>query len=309
MAAPRRGPPIGTVPGAGRTHHEDRRLQSGDGETTAEATSGLDDPLDLGESLDLGTQVVVVLILVLLAELACRGLRWLSRSEPGMRPSPRLDAMVLAAALVGFGLGSLAVQPFAGGAEPPSFQQTLRLTVAIFAVTALAVLLALRVRGGGGADVGLYPIRGRPLLLAFPTWLTLVPAMLAVTLVEAMVRHWLGLPDAPQQTVVGLADRPELLADPVVVGTITVAVPLCEELVFRGVLLTVLWKITRHRWAAIVLSAAGFALLHDAGRIPVCVLGIGMGWLYTRTGSLWAPFLVHALHNGSTLVLLRSTLE
>ncbi len=73
---------------------------------------------------------------------------------------------------------------------------------------------------------------------------------------------------------------------------------ICEELLFRGVILQGL----RSRfgdWASIALSALMFALMHGNLQqfVYPFILGGIMGWLVLRTGSLVSSMLVHFINN------------
>ena len=75
--------------------------------------------------------------------------------------------------------------------------------------------------------------------------------------------------------------------------------PLCEEIVYRGVLFAGLWRKLGAAWSA-VLSSAVFAVVHHygvAGTVGVFMLGVGCCLLYRRTGSLKGPILLHAIYN------------
>ena len=80
---------------------------------------------------------------------------------------------------------------------------------------------------------------------------------------------------------------------------------ICEEFLFRGLLLRTLLR--RHPPAlAIGASAATFALLHwtpaGAARMaPTLVLGPLLGWAVWRSGSLWMGMLVHGVYNATLL--------
>ncbi len=85
---------------------------------------------------------------------------------------------------------------------------------------------------------------------------------------------------------------------------IGILVPIGEELLFRGVVTTVLL-----RYGAIVGvagSALLFASLHGVSIVfPVAVLqGLVAGELYRRSGSLWPPVVVHMMCNLPTIPVL-----
>ncbi len=84
--------------------------------------------------------------------------------------------------------------------------------------------------------------------------------------------------------------------------------PAAEELFFREMLLTRILA-GAPRWLAITATAAAFGAFHLAAGGVVLVLtlasmGVVLAWLRLKTGSLAAPFLVHALNNAIALVLL-----
>jgi membrane protease YdiL (CAAX protease family) len=79
---------------------------------------------------------------------------------------------------------------------------------------------------------------------------------------------------------------------------------ICEELLLRGgVLAGLLQRVPV--WAAILIAALLFALLHasPARFAPQLVLGVGLGFLSWRSGSVWAAVPAHAMHNALVLLL------
>jgi len=95
-----------------------------------------------------------------------------------------------------------------------------------------------------------------------------------------------------------LFDQPPWERLAIAVAASTVA-PLCEELAFRGYLLSAL-GLRRRPAVAIALSALVFALIHlDPVRFPaVLFLGLLYGWIAWRTGSVWPSALAHVVNNG-----------
>jgi uncharacterized protein len=143
---------------------------------------------------------------------------------------------------------------------------------------------------------------GRPRLssLALGAAVGLGNALLVVAPLQAAVRHLAPPEQLERFDQAGLLEgrRPVDLAL-LLVGVCLVA-PLCEEFLFRGVLLRGLAE----RWgkaAAVAVSAALFAAIHFN---PVVFLGlweVGLlfGALSLATGSLWTAVAAHAANNGA----------
>lgn len=83
--------------------------------------------------------------------------------------------------------------------------------------------------------------------------------------------------------------------------------PFVEEVVFRGAILRALLGSIKSRWTCIAISAAVFALVHaNPAQMPHALLvGILLGWLYCRTGSILPGVAVHWVNNTITFVACR----
>lgn len=95
-----------------------------------------------------------------------------------------------------------------------------------------------------------------------------------------------------------------------------VVAPAYEELLFRRVLFGRLWAAGKP-WLGLVLSSAVFALMHEipgatGNPLEVTLLlwlvyggmGAAFAWVYWRTGTLWAAFAAHGLHNLASVLFL-----
>lgn len=85
---------------------------------------------------------------------------------------------------------------------------------------------------------------------------------------------------------------------------IVILAPLCEEPVFRGFIMRG-WL--RHGFAAGVIgSGILFALQHAqlSGTVPLTLVGIMLGIIVFRAGSLWPAIVIHAVYNGLTVPFL-----
>jgi hypothetical protein len=139
------------------------------------------------------------------------------------------------------------------------------------------------------------------------------PVVLVTAVIAAVAAQVAGVvpasPLPPTGTATGLVLH--LIAGAVIA-------PVAEELLFRGFALTA-WRRSLGARPAIIRSAIVFVLAHvlfvggdgfreaaalafvaGAVRVPVA---LALGWLYVRTGSLWAPIGLHAAYNAVLIVL------
>ena len=83
--------------------------------------------------------------------------------------------------------------------------------------------------------------------------------------------------------------------------------PLAEEIVFRGAILRTLLGIMskKNQWVAIMISAAIFGAVHgnQAQFVNALLMGLILGWMYYRTGSLVPGILLHWVNNTMAYVL------
>lgn len=81
--------------------------------------------------------------------------------------------------------------------------------------------------------------------------------------------------------------------------TLCLLAPLVEELVFRGAILRALLGVFSRHWVAIAVSAAIFAIVHlNPAQMPhAFLMGLLLGWMYYRTGSILPGVVVHWVNN------------
>jgi membrane protease YdiL (CAAX protease family) len=161
-------------------------------------------------------------------------------------------------------------------------------------------LAALSAIAATGANLAPGPFlrlaRPRPAALAVGALLGLagfaVVEAVAVAWVAALPRHLL------EQFDVGRAFDQPLAARLAFAAAATVVAPVCEELAFRGYLLSALAR--RGPLLAIGLSSLLFAAIHvDPVRFPaVLLLGLLYGWIAWRAGSIWPSAVAHVVNNG-----------
>ena len=84
---------------------------------------------------------------------------------------------------------------------------------------------------------------------------------------------------------------------------IAITPALCEELFFRGLILSGLRRLGL--WPALVTCALLFGLAHSSvyRLLPTFFIGLLLSWLVWRTGSIWTGIVAHALNNGIAATL------
>lgn len=143
-------------------------------------------------------------------------------------------------------------------------------------------------------------LKGNWLLWGLGGYLAALPLMLTISLLNQQIWQGQGGSNPLLQTVLEAHD-------PVALGiffaTAAIAAPLFEEVLFRGFLLP---SLTRYMpvGGAIVLSSFIFAAAHLSLSevLPLMVLGMVLGVVYTRSRNLLAPMLLHSAWNSVTMI-------
>jgi len=158
-------------------------------------------------------------------------------------------------------------------------------------VMGLSILFAWKMSERSTFSAGPFPLK----LLPWVILLTPTIALLMEPLIEA-------LPYAAEFNEMML----QAIGDNTTLAFLTVAVaaPLLEEVLFRGIVLDGFLK-NYNPTKAIVWSAVIFGLVHlnPYQFIPAFLIGLIMGWIYWKTGSLWLCILIHFINNSAGFVL------
>jgi hypothetical protein len=190
-----------------------------------------------------------------------------------------------------------------------------------------AVLFGLPLFAASSIVIGAHPHLGR--FLGFLSQLSVVPGILWVARAKWGERWRRALPLLPAgpglllwtglcvlaflpvnlawalavEKTIGPLNLPDPLLSVGVLGLLFGA-PIAEEILCRGYGLARIRELAgNHR--ALLYTALVFALLHGSWvKLPgTFTLGLFLGWLVLRTGSLWPAFVGHFINNGIALIL------
>lgn len=177
-------------------------------------------------------------------------------------------------------------------------------------LVAVAVMLGILARHPSfAADGRAHPRPGRALVLGAVAGL-IVTAICTVQLsMTTVLWEWLHPEHAPptHPALAALADsawgawgRVQLVITAVVIAA------LAEEVFFRGLLLQSIWRYTRHAWLSVLLSGLAFGLIHlsqPQDVLPLCTMGVALGYVRLRTRSLAVCVVAHAVFNARTMAI------
>lgn len=203
-------------------------------------------------------------------------------------------------------LGAAGSYGIAAAIYPPRSKDfELLFTIGALTSEFLGLLVAVFIWGiflkkSSWSALGLRSTRRSWILIAALLWVLSRPVIVLLTL--------------PMMTLLHVEQNPQLAA--IVPGGFTwvgfigmtmlggVAVPIAEELFFRGVLYRWLRQ-SRGVWFSIGVSAAIFGAVHgELVVIPgAMALGVILAWLYERSQSLWPGIAFHIINNSTSIIL------
>lgn len=141
-------------------------------------------------------------------------------------------------------------------------------------------------------------IQSRPWMTLFWCVVASLGAIIPSMYLQELIPEW---PDAIQRSIEEMARAMlEMMNIKGSYAVICLLVPIAEEMVFRGAALRKLleWQPQR-RWLMIFLSALLFAIAHmnPAQFLHPLFIGLLLGWMYERTGSIIPGIIYHWANN------------
>ena len=150
----------------------------------------------------------------------------------------------------------------------------------------------------------LFPTIKRHLPERSITWLRgsiYVLLTIGVALLLGEILSWIGIDDSTEQALFkGMISNPWCLVLLCIVG------PCAEELTFRQGIVRGLYRWGLPGWAAALIAAIAFAVIHGnlAQGIPALIVGFIFGLLYLRTGNLKLCLTAHIINNVVAAILI-----
>lgn len=276
--------------------------------------------------------VILIAGPAVLALLAWRGC--LRRDVLAAGPSRRVG-LVPADLLVALGLMILGpsliayfmplAKPADGAATPDVLSSAGRILLAQASGQGLPVLYLLWracAAPRGLRLIGVIPTRpGRDLLWGALGFLAAVPMVFATIQTAVLLGELFGreAPVLAHDMLKMLVDSDSTLGSALIAVSAILVAPILEEAVFRGIVQSVMVEVAgeARRWGVVFVAAFVFAMIHantatweNWQALPgLFVLGLVLGWLYERSGSLWPGIILHMGFNTLNIVMALSMVE
>lgn len=270
----------------------------------------------IGELLVFGSVGLVALIV--LAAAAARG-------ALSLRSAPRRDVMLtpmdLIVAFALFIVGSFAAQLTVKqlGYDPGNLPENVRAMMGLVqqllmhGPAVLYVIARLATQQRGLSEWGLLPHHpAREAVAGGVGFLIGLPLVLGLNIAMVVVGLSIGLekPDTGHEMLKLLRDSQSSTAVALMTLSAVVVAPIVEEMLFRGLIQTVLLNTfgREQRWLVLIGASLLFAAVH----LPITpwqtfpglfLLGLMFGWLYERHGSLLPGCIMHCLFNAANVAL------
>lgn len=251
---------------------------------------------------------------ILLQRILRGELQWLRRRLEVLRTRPwkAADAMLILVVFftlnVGLGAG-LSVAHRLGLAYEHMAAWSIVLQSLVVPLACISVALRLmRRRGLSWQDAfGLSAADWRAQVRrGFLFYVASIPPIFGASLVYMAVLLRLGFPVDSQDVIRLLADRSQPVWLQAYIAVVAVGLaPVVEEILFRGIALPGLLKLSRP-WSAVVLVSIIFAYfhMHIPSFVPLFLLAVSFSLAYAASGSLLTAMVMHATFNATSLTVL-----
>jgi CAAX protease family protein len=220
-----------------------------------------------------------------------------------------LGMLTLAAVATKLGLIQQPGQENAPSLTPQQMVMTAYLSQGVVQLpVVLLMLVRVGARAGGVTAVGFWPRRpGRDLRFGVVALLAALPIVTATTAVVVLVGSMFGQPppEVGHEMLKAMMEAQSPWVLWAMLASAVVVAPVLEESIFRGFLQTGLLGLVGwdRRWLVVFISAVVFAMVHAGTPWQVkpglFALGVMLGWLYERTGSLLPGMIVHGGFNAA----------
>jgi membrane protease YdiL (CAAX protease family) len=179
-------------------------------------------------------------------------------------------------------------------------------------ITAGIIIILVRpffARGLKGFGLNLKTIH-KDFLIAFVNLLAIWPIVMVAVLITMHLGEYFYGPEYEMQRHQGLETLSEYqqLLPRIFVSIVAIIVaPLLEELLFRGLFQTMIRSVLNIKyaaWLSIAISSGLFVMMHvDYSHWPALyVLGVGLGYSYEKSGSLFRPIFMHIFFNATSII-------
>ena len=191
--------------------------------------------------------------------------------------------------------------------------ENLRLCIGVIPAITASVMIARTTFARGLKGLGLNPITipcdfGAALLNLFAIMPVVLGAIILTTIIGKLIfGDKFQMPQHEELKQIVAYSQWQVRA--LIVFTAVAVVPFVEELIFRGMIQTMLRSYIVKPWPAIFLASLVFIIFHANPEhwLALFALSLCLGYTYEKSGSLFRPIFVHAMFNAMSVLAALNT--
>jgi membrane protease YdiL (CAAX protease family) len=264
------------------------------------------------------------------------GMGWIRESDFGPASQPAASEVAPASSTTSSASQTTSALAVTSASAPAQTAPSIRMIVLSNAVDGVArsvtvivaILLIPRLFKNRFADWGLHIRQAAGgIFKGFLGFLLTYPLLMAYSMGLAVIYSLFRYQMSEHPTFEALQQNIPRAQEVVLCVVAIVVAPIAEEVFFRGIVQTTLIQFSwglfipqfmrpgaahaisqdyrpspLHRWGAILITSVAFAGLHQWDQAPIIfVLSLALGYVYERTGNLWAPIALHVAFNSTEI--------
>ena len=134
----------------------------------------------------------------------------------------------------------------------------------------------------------------------------MIPAVFISMVFMVLIAEKTGMKLDEQEIITTFRQTNDVWLKNAIIGSAIISAPIMEEMLFRGIGLPIIARISGGLTLPIILISTLFGSIHASlsGLLPLTIVGIALALAYISSGSLLVPITMHVLFNSGSMCLL-----
>lgn len=137
-------------------------------------------------------------------------------------------------------------------------------------------------------------------------YFAMIPAVFISVIFMVLISEQTGMKLEEQEIITTFRQTNDVWLKNAIIGSAIISAPIMEEILFRGMGLPIIARMSGGLTLPIILISTLFGSIHASlsGLLPLTIVGIALALAYISSGSLLVPITMHMLFNSGSMFLL-----